>query len=952
VYPLIPVAILVLIGACATSIFGFLVVILTSIGSQNWIPVFFESGLTGMATFTNSPDLKPLGNFSRDVLLRQGEVLRMRHLREDDRESLIALFKRCSPETIRYRFLRMITALPTSLLDEMLAVDGEKHVALVVTQDEKIVAVGAYVAEDNHPGVAEVSFLVEDAMQRRGIGTSLLDALAEIARAHNITRFSADVLADNRLMLSVFRKAGYALSSNISYGVTHLEFPILRSEVAEVRRDAQEAEAERASMRAVFAPKTVAVIGASRNPSSVGGALFRNLLRWGFSGTLYPVNPTATSIAGVHAYPSIADLPEAPELVFIAIPAAKVIEVARQCATAGVRALCVISAGFAETGKQDTQEVLLDICRSSGMRLVGPNCMGLVNTSKDVRMLGTFAPVEPPAGNIAVSSQSGALGLALMAQAMPLGLGISSFISVGNKADVSGNDLLQYWEDDEATDVILLYLESFGNPRRFARIARRVSRAKPIVAVKSGRTTAGARAASSHTAALASSDAAADALFAQTGIIRVDTLADFFSVARLLAAQPIPNGNRLCILTNGGGPGIIATDAAIAAGLEVPTLSEETRKKLQAVLPNDASVSNPIDVIANSGAKEYRACFEILCENKEFDALLVIFIPPLATPAREVAQALSDVLAARPNLGLPVVAVFFDPYSSVISVPVSERPGDSRTKRSVPVYTFPETAVAALGAAVHYGTWRSAPTGTVVETPIDRAVAQRVLASNRSGGWLSQADVAALLGAAGIEILTARTVRSAAEAEAAVREIGQPVAMKVSEPPVLHKADVGGVILNVTAPEAANAYNRLAAQLSEHNIRLMEASVMRMARAGVETLAGVTNDTVFGPLVAFGSGGYLVELLDDVVFRVLPLTDRDASEMIRSTRAYRLLKGYRGSPTADIAAVERLLLQLGALAEAVPQIAEVDLNPVLVHPAGEGITLIDARVRLAESSMK
>jgi acetate---CoA ligase (ADP-forming) len=903
-----------------------------------------------MATFTNIPDLKPLGNFSRDVLLRQGEVLRMRHLRQDDRESLIALFKRCSPETIRYRFLRMITALPTSLLDEMLAVDGEKHVALVVTQDEKIVAVGAYIAEDNNPGVAEVSFLVEDAIQRRGIGTSMLDTLAEIARAYNITRFSADVLADNRLMLSVFRKAGYALSSNISYGVTHLEFPILRSEVAEVRRDAQEAEAERASLQAVFAPKTVAVIGASRDPSSVGGALFRNLLRWGFSGTLYPVNPEAISIAGVHAYPGVADLPEAPELVFIAIPAAKVIEAARQCAAAGVRALCVISAGFAETGKEDSQAILLDICRSSGMRLVGPNCMGLVNTSKEVRLLGTFAPVEPPAGNIAVSSQSGALGLALMTHAAPLGLGISSFISVGNKADVSGNDLLQYWEDDEATDVILLYLESFGNPRRFARIARRVSRAKPIVAVKAGRTAAGARAASSHTAALASSDAAADALFAQTGIIRVDTLADFFSVARLLAAQPIPKGNRLCILTNGGGPGIIATDAAVAAGLEVPPLSEETRKKLQAVLPSDASVSNPIDVIANSRAKEYRACFEILCDsNKEFDALLVIFIPPLATPAREVAQALSDVLAARPDLGGPVVAVFFDPYSSVISVPVSQRAGDSRTKRSVPVYTFPETAVAALGAAVHYGTWRSAATGTVVETPIDRAVAQRVLESNRAGGWLSQTDVAALLGAAGIEILTARTVRSAAEAEAAVKEIGRPAALKVSEPAVLHKADVGGVILNVTAPEAANAYDRLAAKLSEHNIRLTEASVMQMARAGVETLAGVTNDPVFGPLVAFGSGGYLVELLDDVVFRVLPLTDRDASEMIRSTRAYSLLKGYRGSPMADIAAVEKLLLQLGALAEAVPQIAEVDLNPVIVHPAGEGITLIDARVRLAES---
>jgi acetyl coenzyme A synthetase (ADP forming)-like protein len=904
-----------------------------------------------MTVLISNPDLKSLRNFSRDVLLRDGAVLRMRALRQDDRESLIALFDRCSPETIRYRFLRMITALPASLLDEMLAVDGEKHVALVVTQAEKIVAVGAYIAENNRPGVAEVSFLVEDAMQRRGIGTALLDTLAEAARAHNLMRFSADVLADNRLMLSVFRKAGYALSSNINYGVTHLEFPIQRSEVAEARRDAQEAEAERASLRAIFEPKTIAVVGASRAPASVGGALFRNLLRWGFTGTIYPVNLAAVSIAGVRAYAGIAELPETPELVFIAIPARSVIEVARQCAAAGVQALCVLSAGFAETGKEDDQAELLNVCRASGMRLVGPNCMGLVNTSRDVRMLGTFAPAEPPAGNVAMSSQSGALGLALMTQSGALGLGVSSFISVGNKADVSGNDLLQYWEDDEATDVILLYLESFGNPRRFARIARRVSRAKPIVAVKSGRTAAGARAASSHTAALASSDKAADALFAQTGIIRVDTLADFFFVARLLASQPIPKGNRLCILTNGGGPGIIAADAAVAAGLEVPTLSEETQAKLRAVLPSAASVSNPIDVIANSGTQEYRACLEILCDDPDFDALLVIFIPPLATPIREVAQALSDLLASRPNLEIPVVAVFFDPHSSVISVPVSEPMGDAHKKRSVPVYTFPENAVVALGAAVRYGMWRAAPIGSIVEIPIDRAEAQRVLVANPSGGWLSQADVAALLGAVGIDILTAKTVRSSEEAAAAAREIGQPVAMKVLEPAVLHKSDVGGVILNVAPSEAANAYNRLAAQLAARDIALAAAAVMPMAKAGVEVLAGITHDPVFGPLVAFGSGGFLVELLDDVVFRVLPLTDRDAAEMIRSTRAYRLLEGYRGSLPADIPAVEKLLLQLGALAEAVPQIAEVDLNPVIVHPAGVGITLIDARVRLTEPSL-
>src|SRR5262249_31241979 len=441
-----------------------------------------------------------LENFCRDVLLRDGAVLRLRALKASDREELVALFNRCSPETIRYRFMRMVTELTGSMLDILVAVDGVRHVALVVTQgenaDERIIAVGRYFALDDRPDTAEVSFLVEDSMQRRGIGTVLLDTLAEIARDHNISRFSADVLADNRVMLSVFRKAGYALSSNISYGVTHLEFPVLRSEIAEARREAQEAEAKRASLRFVFEPKTVAVIGASRDPASVGGALFRNVLRWGFTGTVYPVNVAANSIAGVKAYASVGELPEAPELAFIAVPAPEVIGIARQCAMVGVHAICILTAGFAETGEEGAslQAELLSVCRASGMRLVGPNCMGLVNTAGNVRLLGTFAPVEPPEGNVAMSSQSGALGLALMAQAGEMGLGVSSFISIGNRADVSGNDLLQYWESDEATDVILLYLESFGNPRRFARIARRVSRAKPIVAVKSGRTAMGARA--------------------------------------------------------------------------------------------------------------------------------------------------------------------------------------------------------------------------------------------------------------------------------------------------------------------------------------------------------------------------------------------------------------------------------------------------------------------------
>jgi acetyl coenzyme A synthetase (ADP forming)-like protein len=885
-----------------------------------------------------------LSNFSRDLLLRNGAMFRVRSLRPEDREGLKGLFARCSPESIRYRFLHPVKSLSDEMLDRLTAVDGSEHIALVVAQgedsNERIVAVGRYQTQESRPEVAEVSFLVEDAMQRRGIGTQLLDTLAELARAHGITRFAADVLADNRQMLSVFRKAGYALCSTTSFGVTHIEFPIVQTELAQARAEAQEAEAERSSLSYVLAPQSIAVVGASRNPKSVGGALFQNLIRWRFAGTVYPINPSAKSISGVRAYASVRDLPEVPELVFIAVPARAVLDAARQCAAMGVGALCVISAGFAETGTEGraAQTELLNICRSSGMRLVGPNCMGMVNAASEVHMLGTFAPTDPPAGNVAISSESGALGLALLNQVGEFGLGISSFVSIGNRADVSGNDLLQYWEADDATGVILLYVESFGNPRKFARIARRVARRKPIIAVKSGRTPGGARAASSHTAALASSDSAADALFAQTGIIRVSTLAEFFAVARLLASQPIPAGKRIGILTNAGGPAILAVDAAEAAGLEVPVLSEATQVRLRASLPAAASVTNPVDIIAGAGPEQYRASLEALFDEPDLDAILVIFIPPLVTPSTEVARVISEVVNHHPQQPRTIAAVFLDPQTRLRAIRAGER--------NVPVYNYPESAVAALSAAARYGSWRATPPGNFAQIPIDRQMVDQVMAN--PAGWLPQPEVARLLSAAGIELMPSSVARSPEEAAAAAKSYEHPVALKIVEPAVLHKSDVGGVTLNVPVAEAADAYRRLATQLSAHGIELAAASVTPMAKSGIEVLAGVTNDPVFGPLVAFGSGGVLVELFEDVVFRVLPLTDRDVKEMIAQTRVSRLLRGYRGSPPADLPALERLLLALGALADAATRIAEIDLNPVIVHPDDEGLSLIDARMRLSE----
>ncbi|MFN0087800.1 MAG: GNAT family N-acetyltransferase [Blastocatellia bacterium] len=891
--------------------------------------------------------------YSKDLLLRDGAMLRLRFLRESDRQGLKDLISRCSAESIRFRFLHAVRTLPEGTFDQLMDVDGARQVALVVTMGEgvkeRIVAVGRYHGLKRRPEVAEASFLVEDAMQGRGIGTQLLDALAELARSNGITRFAADVLGDNRLMLSVFRKAGYGLSSTTSFGLTHLEFSITETELAQSRKEAQEAEAERASLRPVLAPRSIAVIGASRNAKSVGGALFHNLIRWGFPGTIHPVNLSAGlsagQVAGVRAYAKVGEIPEAPELVFIAVPSTAVLDAARQCAAAGVRAICVITAGFAEVGRGGAaaQRELLSICRASGMRMVGPNCLGIVNGSEKIRMLGTFAPAGPPPGNISISSQSGALGLALMNEVGRLGLGLSSFVSIGNRADVSGNDLLQYWESDDTTDVILLYVESFGNPRRFARIARRVARSKPIVAVKSGRTETGARAASSHTAALASSDTAADALFAQTGIIRVGTLSEFFAVTRVLASQPIPEGNRVGILTNAGGPAILAVDAGEAAGLTIPALSEATQARLRAVLPATASANNPVDMIASAGPDHYRACLEILCEEPGLDAILVIFIPPLITPSAEVARVIGEVIEKRAENPRPIIAVFLDPDANLKAIPAGAR--------TIPVYEFPENAVAALGAAARYGKWRAPPLGHPVPIDIDREAIDAVLEANppgddRRGGWLSQGDVAMLLRAAGIEIIEAAFVRSAREAAAAAADMGVPLAVKIAEPPILHKSNFGGVLVDVAPSEGAAAYQKLESRLAKHGIGLESAMLMPMAREGVEVFAGVANDPVFGPLVAFGPGGVFVELFNDVAFRILPLTDRDAADMISETRAAKLLRGFRGAPPCDIPAVERLLLSLGALAEAVPRIAEIDLNPVIVHPDGEGVSMIDARIRL------
>jgi acyl-CoA synthetase (NDP forming) len=621
------------------------------------------------------------------------------------------------------------------------------------------------------------------------------------------------------------------------------------------------------------------------------------------------------------------------DLAVIVVPCAHVLEAVDDCLSKGVRALCVISAGFGETGPDggEREVALLEKVRAAGSRVIGPNCMGLLNTDPAVRLNATFSPVYPPAGGVAMSTQSGALGLAILDYARRLNIGISSFVSVGNKVDVSGNDLIQYWAEDPRTTVILLYLESFGNPKKFGEIARRVSRLKPIVAVKAGRSSSGARAALSHTGGLATSDAVVDALFHQAGIIRTNTLEELFDVAALLAHQPIPRGRRVAILTNAGGPGILAADACEANSLEIVPLSEQTRAGLRAFLPPAASVANPVDMLASAPADHYRRALETLLRDEQVDSVMTIFIPPLVTEPDAVAAAVSAAAAHAGNK--PVMGIFM------------RADGAPRSLSPVPCYAFPESAANALARVTAYGEWKNTPIGS---TPIlqhfDADATRQIVtgALRRGGGWLTVDEVQALMRAIGVPTAAMQLVDNVEGAVSAAPRLGLPVALKAIGPTMLHKTERQAVRLSLPDEQSV----RGAAQDFERRFHgeLTGLLVQQMVPGGVEMLVGAVHDSTFGPLVACGTGGVLVDLLDDTTFRLHPITEEDAAEMIGELKGVRLLRGYRGAPPADEHALQSVLLRISALLAECPEIQELDMNPVKVFAAGACV--LDARVRV------
>jgi acetyl coenzyme A synthetase (ADP forming)-like protein len=859
-----------------------------------------------------------------DVVLRDGSTMRLRPPRREDLTGLLAFFHGLSDESLYKRF-HGHPSVEARMLEPMLEPDWTERGSLIGVKGERVVAAANYVRLRDARS-AEVAFAVADELQGRGIATRLLEQLAGTAADVGIEEFLAEVMLGNGAMLRVFADAGFETSRETVLGTAEVRLTLAPTETLRARVDERDHVGVVSSLQPFFTPQTVAVVGASPREGSIGGELFRNILRADFLGACFPVNRSATSVAGVRAYPNVAAIGEAVDLAVICLPGPAVLEAAAEALAAGVRALCVISAGFAEVGAEGAarQEELVALVRSHGARLLGPNCLGIAAAAPQLN--ATFGPRALPRGNIGFSSQSGALGLAVLERAADRRLGLSAFVSVGNKADISSNDLLEYWEDDPETGVVLLYLESFGNPRKFARVARRVARTKPIVAMKAGRTSAGARAASSHTAALAGSEAAVDALFHEAGVLRVDTLEDLLDVTGLLAGQPLPRGRNVAVLTNAGGLGILCADACEAAGLTLPQLSEATVEALRAVLPDEASVSNPVDMLGSAVGATYERALPLLVQDTAVDAVIVLFVPPVVAGADEVAAAVAR--AVEKGADKPVlVSIISDGGTpeALLTAPVAS-------------FAYPESAARALGRAAERAEWLRRPQGRVPE--LDGIDAKRASSIAREAGdrWLSAGEARSLLEAYGVPVVPERTATSIDEAVAAANELGYPVVLKTAVAGV-HKTDVGGVALDLRDEAAVReAAERIGAPLL----------VQPLVRGGVELLVGAVEDPVFGPLVALGPGGTLAELIGAASFRLAPLTDVDADELVHTGKVARLLSGFRGAAPADSAAVTELLLRIGRLVDDIPELVELDLNPVIAGPAG--CVAVDARIRVAPLS--
>jgi acyl-CoA synthetase (NDP forming)/RimJ/RimL family protein N-acetyltransferase len=853
-------------------------------------------------------------HWEADVVLADGGTAHVRPIRPADADRLRAFYSRLSEESIYFRFFGPRPRLSDREVTWFTNVDYSDRVALIATIGTEMVAVIRYDRIDQ--GEAEIAFLVEDAHQGRGVASVLLEHLAATAREHGIARFVADVLPANQKMMAVLRQAGYTAQSRFADGVVRMTLDLTPTETSQEVTLAREHRAEARSIERLLRPGSVAVIGASREAGGVGQTVLRNLLRGDFTGPVYPVHREARAVAGVRAYPSVTAIDGEVDLAVLAVPAEGVIDLVEECAEKGVRGLIVVSSGFGETGAEgrERQDELVRIARAYGLRVVGPNCLGIANTDPAVRLNATLAATVPGRGRVGFFSQSGALGTALLQRVAQRGMGISSFVSAGNRADVSGNDLLQYWDEDPATEVILLYLESLGNPRKFARLARRISRRKPIVLVKSGGTTQIVP--TGHSAPVPGlPDTAMSSLFEQAGVIRVPDLSSLFDVAQLLAYQPLPEGPRVGVVSNSDALALLAVDACVGAGLE----------------PRP-----PLNLGAGAGADEFgRALAEVVASG-EVDAVVVVYMPPVPGPAAAVA---AELVRVAKDCGKPVLATFEGRLGMPAELTVPGQ-GPAPARGSIPSYAAPEDAVRALAPVVRHARWRARPPGALPEhQEVDVAGARELVRTALADG-AAEIDATALLARYGIEVWPSRTVTAPDEAVEAAEELGWPVVVKAADPEAAKRA--GTVRLGLAGPDALRqAYADLAALLGQGS----PLAVQRMApQPAVPTVVGAVDDPALGAVVSFGLGEVTARVLGDQVYRPAPLTERDAAELVRSVRAAPLLLGRHGYPPVAVDALADLLVRVGRLTDDLPEVALLELDPV--HVAQTGVMVLGARVIL------
>ncbi|MGW6375993.1 bifunctional acetate--CoA ligase family protein/GNAT family N-acetyltransferase [Rhodococcus sp. NPDC055112] len=873
---------------------------------------------------TGGTDAEPRAPFPKhwlaDVLLTDGGVAALRPISPDDADRLIAFHAKLSERT---RYLRYFGPYPTMSqrdLKRFTTVDHKDRVAFVAVLGDEIIAVGRYerLLDVGDGRSAEVAFVVADAHQGRGLGPILLEHLAAAAAENGLTMFVAEVLAENRNMVTVFREAGYQVSRTYEGGVLRLEFAIDPTETLVTVRNSRERATEARSVRNLLSPQSVALIGASTDAAKVGNAVLRNLLGAGFTGPVYPVNAENRSVRGVRAYPTVHDIPDDVDLAVVAVPAEAIDSVLDDCLAKGVKALVVVSGGFSDAGPDGRQSErrLVHAARAHGMRLVGPNALGVANTSAAVRLNATLAPELPPPGRVGFFCQSGALGIAILDEAARRQLGLSTFVSAGNRADVSGNDLLQYWDSDPETEVVLLYLESFGNPRKFSRIARRVGRNKPIVAVKSGRHAVPEALAANG---VEIDDSVVSALFEQAGVIQVGSIAQLFDCAVLLGYQPLPAGPRVAVVGNSSALGVLAAGAARSEGLEP---------------------AKPVDLAAQSTPAEFAGAVSAALESVEVDAVFAVFVPPVSVDVEPYAKALRD--AARDS-SKPIVTTFLaaEGIPDVLAV----RGEDGHPIRgSVPSYPGPERAALALSRAWRYAQWKSRPASKVVRpSGIDSDRAEVLVQSWLGAGdgrWLTDFEASELLACYGLRVVDFTLARSEDEAVAAAQALGFPVAIKATREGWRHRPDLSGVRLDVSTPDAVrDAYRALSVASAEPLLH-----VQKMANKGIGCVVGVQDDPSFGSLISFGLAGVISDLLGDRAYRVLPLTEDEATELIDAPKAAPLLSGYRNAAPVDKSALVDLVQRVSALADDLPEVRELVCEPVLASAMGAEIT--DTRVRI------